>query len=67
MAKKEKIIYRWIEPETVYNDNGKEITIPEHQEQGEYLGEASIAGYVIVEWNDRKHLVADRDIVAILS
>lgn len=63
----EKIIYRWVEPETTYNDNGKEIRVPAHQEQGEYIGEASIQGYVIVEWQGRKHLVAEHDIVAILS
>lgn len=67
-GKKKLPIYRWVEPETTYTDeNGQKIIIPEHQEQGEYLDEASIRGYIIVLWNGRKHLVNERDVVAILS
>ncbi len=63
-----KIIYRWVEPEkATFDENGKKIFIPEHQEEGEYIEEASIRGYVVVALNGNKHLVADRDIIAILS
>jgi len=61
-------IYRWVEPEAVIIDEqGNEITIPAHQEEGEYVEEASIRGYVICLLNGKKHLVADRDIVVIYS
>ncbi len=61
-----KIIYRWVESEkTTFDENGKKIFIPARQEEGEYVEEASIRGYVVVVWNGNKHFVADRDIVAI--
>lgn len=65
---KDKIIYRWVEDETFwFDENGNKVVVPAHQEEGEYVEEASIRGYVIVLRNGKKHLVADRDIVAILS
>ncbi len=68
MTKKEKSsIYRWVEPETVIIDeNGKRVTIPEHQEEGQYVEEASIPGYVICLWNGKKHLVNSEDVVVIM-
>ncbi len=47
--------------------DGKRVTLPANQEEGEYLGESSMRGYVIVLWKGKMHLVADRDIVAIVS
>lgn len=68
-ARKQDKIYRWVEPEIVwFDDDGNKVVIPEHQEQGRYIHEANIQGYIIVELQDgRKHLVKDSDIVAILS
>lgn len=58
--------YRWVEPETVTADeNGQLTTIPAHQEEGQYLEDASIPGYVVVLWNGKKHLVHQADIVGI--
>lgn len=62
-----KQIYRWVEPETVVIENGKEKTIPAHQEEGEYLDEAAIPGYIVVNWQGKKHLVANYDVVGIYS
>lgn len=59
--------YRWVEPETVIVQNGERVVIPAHQEEGQYAGESSLPGYVVVMWNGRLHLVHEQDIVAILS
>lgn len=38
MTKEKPSIYRWVEPETVIVDeSGKQVTIPEHQEEGQYI------------------------------
>lgn len=61
-------LYRWVEPESMtFDKQGKQIITPAHQEQGEYLDEADIPGYIIVLWNGKKHLVKETDVVAILS
>ena len=63
-----KTVYRWVEPETVIVDEqGKQIAIPAHQEEGEYVGEANIPGYCIVLWNGKRHLIKGSDIVVIKS
>ncbi len=63
-----KSIYRWVEPETVIVDEqGKLTTIPAHQEEGQYVEEANIPGYIICLWNGKKHLVKSEDVVVIIS
>ncbi len=62
-----KTIYRWVEPETVwYDDERIKHVIPEHQEEGEYVEEADMWGYVIVLLNGKKHVVKESDVVGIM-
>lgn len=63
---KKKMIYRWAEPGSVsFDAHGKRVQSPASQEEGEYVGEAPLRGYVAVMWNGKKHLVNRRDVVSI--